>query len=775
MASYYQIVVTHPGLHKQRVIRGADQYVVQAAAQAQSRAWDELWARKLEREERRRDREARRQEIENSLADAEERTREAAAELEAVRGVLSATLRIDDRVDWERLKNHQPFSQPQPQERPFHQSPPEPQESDPRFQPQLGLLDKLWSGSAQKKQDAARALFLADHAAWARRIAALRVSNEAIYASNLREFDDWQRRRSEYEAAREAHNAAVDRRQAAYQSLQPEAISDYCEMVLAESKYPDFCPKQFEIAYYAAPKTLIVDYELPPPSEVPRLQEVKFVRSTGELVENKLAPRKFEPIYGDLLCQIALRTVHELFEADAVRALDTVVFNGSVTALDPASGHSMKRCVITLYAERAAFLAVNLHNVDAQACFRGMGGVAGAKLADLKAVQPLAVIDRTSERFTDAENLSESDASPLNEWQGIVKTLSTPEDVRFIPLGTIAAILGVGAIEKYSAPMSRQVAGAISARGLGIEPDARHGGLPYRAADEIALFRPLGGDVTSAHAGAAALLQLCVMIATADEEPTEAELDLGRDFIRRCVSLNGAEQQRLRVLEALLCRQPQLAKRSLARIAKHLGPDERQRVGEVLVCIAGADGKISSTEWNALDRACKALGLPPSAFEGILRQLGAELQEVTVQEAEPGEPGEPIPGLVSAAPSAPAFTLDMSRVAEIAQETTEVVGLLAAVMNDDAPTSAPAVPVAVGHPSKSNLSALDPKYRPLVQRLAERDSWTRREFDQLASEFSLLPLGAFDAVNEWSDERLGDFLLEGDDPIAFRRALLPEN
>lgn len=141
--NYYQLVVRHPGLHKQRVIRGDDRYIVEAAAQAQTRAWNELYAKKLASEERRRDHDARRQELEDSLAEAEERTHEAEGELNAVRGVLAATLRVDDRIDWERLKQHEPFSQPQPPHRPYLSIPPEPQEGDARFKPQLGLLDKL--------------------------------------------------------------------------------------------------------------------------------------------------------------------------------------------------------------------------------------------------------------------------------------------------------------------------------------------------------------------------------------------------------------------------------------------------------------------------------------------------------------------------------------------------------------------------------------------------------------------------------------------------------
>ena len=69
--------------------------------------------------ERRRERDERKQELEDSLREAEVRTREAQDALDKLRSILATTLRVDDRIDWDKLKQHHPFSQPQPQERPF--------------------------------------------------------------------------------------------------------------------------------------------------------------------------------------------------------------------------------------------------------------------------------------------------------------------------------------------------------------------------------------------------------------------------------------------------------------------------------------------------------------------------------------------------------------------------------------------------------------------------------------------------------------------------------
>ena len=117
----------------------------------------------------------------------------------------------------------------------------------------------------------------------------------------------------------------------------------------------------------------------------------------------------------------------------------------------------------------------------------------------------------------------------------------------------------------------------------------------------------------------------------------------------------------------------------------------------------------------------------------------------------------------------------MDRVAKIAQETTEVVGILAGVLADEnaAPKSEPIAPALELPDDFPQFDGLDSKYRSLVQCLAERDTWARKEFEKLVGGFQLMPLGAFDALNEWSDEQLGDFILEGEDPIVFHRALLP--
>jgi len=780
--SYFQIAVCHSGLNKYRVVRGADRYLVEAAAAAQQKAWEQQYTRKLAAKERRKEREDKRRELEDNLSEAEQRTVEAQAALEELRGVLATGLGLSHRLDWEAMKKPA-FSQPKPKPIPYLPLPTEPTFDLNEWKRHQGFVTGLIPFLARRAEENARREFATAHAKWVTREKEVETTNEKIYADNLREYEDWKRRETAYEEARAQHNTSVAQAQAAYQALTPDAILDYCDLVLSRSSYPDSFPKQYEIDYRAATKTLSVEYQLPIPDDLPRLESVKFSRTKGDFVETEMTKRDFEQLYSDVVFQIVLRTIHELFDADVIRALDSVIFTGTVHVLNPGTGHAEDRCIASVCAPRDVFENVDLRNVESRACFDGLGGAAGAKMLDCRAVKSLAKIDRSEQRFTAAKDVTGERPSGLNEWEDLVQAIADPEDIRFLQVGTLASLLGFSPQEKFSAVASKQLVQAVAARGYAVEPDARFSLPNYRSQDEIALFRPLDTKVTNAYPGMAALLQLCIMVAAIDDYPTAQELAVVHDFFQKNAILTRHEQQRLLVLENYLCRNPETTRRSLARLAKLLATAQRRLVGEVLVYVAGADYVITSAEWKALEKAFKVLELPSSALDEILRKLGANFDEPTVQEAEPALPGEPLPAIEPVA--APlAFKLDMSRVEAISQETAQVIGLLSEVMKEDEPEKA-SVPIPLplsARPPTSSASAapvwlanLDSKYHAITERIVTQATWSRQDFQRLASEFKLMPLGVFDAINEWADEQFGDYLLEGDDPVNVNTTILPTN
>jgi restriction system protein len=123
-------------------------------------------------------------------------------------------------------------------------------------------------------------------------------------------------------------NAAVDQRKDRYLAFDPEAISECCSMVLDSSSYPDCFPRSFQLEYNPTNRVLVVDYQFPAPTAIPTVAEVKYVQARDEYTEIQPSQGQANQLYDSLLYQIALRTIHELYEADYISALALVAFNG---------------------------------------------------------------------------------------------------------------------------------------------------------------------------------------------------------------------------------------------------------------------------------------------------------------------------------------------------------------------------------------------------------------------------------------------------------------
>jgi restriction system protein len=140
-----------------------------------------------------------------------------------------------------------------------------------------------------------------------------------------------------------------------YFEKQPHALITYCEFVLSNSDYPHYFPQELDLDYNHETKILIVDYSLPSIDDMPKLNEVKYVKSKDKLVEIFLSESAVNKLYDSLIYQIALRTIHEIYESDVVNDIDSIVFNGWVESLDKAIGHKVDACIVSVQANRQEF------------------------------------------------------------------------------------------------------------------------------------------------------------------------------------------------------------------------------------------------------------------------------------------------------------------------------------------------------------------------------------------------------------------------------------
>ena len=415
----FQIELVHQGLHKHKVIKGSDPYLVERKASIQATAWDEIWSKRSSVNNLR----AKQSEAKEL---AFERTREAQDVQEELKNILQHTLEIDDAIDWNLLKNYEAYQIPAPVKRRIAPlvltpAPAQPDRNLPKYQVHLSGWEKflsLFGVKPAKRIEAMDERFQIDTAKWKQAVEVNTKRNQERQIAHQnelnaaeKEFDKntwhWHEQKAKYLVEQELRNQDIDRQKEAYFNKDAAAVKKYCELVLSNSFYPEMFPQEFELDYQAESGVLVIEYLLPSLDDIPTLIEVKYVAARNEFTEKHLPETQKTKLYDEIIYQTALRTIHELYEADTIDAISYIVFNGYVTALNRATGHRETNCIMSLQAERNEFLAINLHDIEPKTCFRQLKGVAAAKLSSMTAVPPLVKLNKEDSRFVASYNVGD--------------------------------------------------------------------------------------------------------------------------------------------------------------------------------------------------------------------------------------------------------------------------------------------------------------------------------------------------------------------------------
>ncbi|MFJ9950063.1 restriction endonuclease [Kitasatospora sp. NPDC091207] len=219
------------------------------------------------------------------------------------------------------------------------------------------------------------------------------------YAAQAAEVDR-QRRLAEYHGQYlewvAQHRRQDEERAARTQELlhrlrsgEPEAVQEYFTAVLyASAGWPEGFPHRLVAAWEASTRQLVVNWELPGADVVPAASRVRYVKSDDREAEVARPATERKALYREVLAQSALRVVTELFRADADGLLASVVLNGFVHGIDPATGREAERFLSTVTVDRPEFAGLALDRVAAVECFQGLGGVLSARPERLDEVRP---------------------------------------------------------------------------------------------------------------------------------------------------------------------------------------------------------------------------------------------------------------------------------------------------------------------------------------------------------------------------------------------------
>lgn len=345
----------------------------------------------------------REQEAADLTADAEER-------VDRLKEILSDTLSVDDRIAFDALRIHDTFDTFSPPRALTTAEAAPLADSYLRKVPPRTLLKKLVPGSKRRHERAisgANAAFENDLSAWkhreTQRVAALEASRA-----------DHAKKQLDFETKKAQRNAEVDLFEAEYQAGDPNAIISYSTMVLERSSYPEGFPQVFSVAYTSASKQLVIEYQLPTSDVVPAIAEYRYVRSRDAIDEKPRKPAEIKELYQDVIAATALRTIHEIFEADHHGHIEVVCFNGYIHTVDPATGRDIQPHLISVRTTRGKFLEIDLRRVDKAVCLKNLGAQVSRRPEEAQPVKPIIEFKMADARFVDQTDLVSGLAAAKN-------------------------------------------------------------------------------------------------------------------------------------------------------------------------------------------------------------------------------------------------------------------------------------------------------------------------------------------------------------------------
>ena len=349
---------------------------------------------------------------------------------------------------------------------------------------------------------------------------------------------------------------------------------------------------------------------------------------------------------------------------------------------------------------------------------------------------------------------------------------SVPGPLAEVPLAALGRWCFGEAKPVGGTKQAQQMSAILARVGYGMEPDPSYGSPKPR--DTVLLFPVTKGveaiSTAFQHAGLIATV-LASGEGTADHGPRIASELASR------LTLDPTETLRIAARHRVM-RGRALPASGLTKLGQSMTAEERTAVAAMSAAVAAACGEVEPSTITALERLHDAFGIERRGLYAILHQ---GVTTTAVRRAEPVVVEQPTPSRGFRIPTPPVapipaadFAIDMARVGAILRETRDVAQVLAPIYEDDEPMEAPPAVEAPVVLTGSRFPGLGADHARLLEALCGTGRWGRADYEARARDFSLMPAGAIETINEWAYDALGEELIEDGDPLTINVALLPE-
>ena len=334
-------------------------------------------------------------------AEVERRNLELSRQYEEIDSLLSGTLGVDNYVDLATLHTvaqHPPFDRAD-LETPIPVPGPIPDPPEPIFMPPAPPQGLRGVFGGKKHATAVGEATAAHEAAvmqWKSALAeaeAARKARENWHAEQeAKRVSALQTERARYakecaerEAAAAERNNEIDQLITDLGYGAVHAVHEYVSIVLSNSVYPAHFPVEHDFEFDPATAELRLRALVPSPDKLPTTSAHKYTKSSDEIAAAPLSQKACKDRYTNAVLQVALRSIHEVFQADRRGLIKTISLQVGTETIDPATGREAYIPFVAVGAERDSFLELNLANVVPAATLSHLGAAVSKSPHDLVA------------------------------------------------------------------------------------------------------------------------------------------------------------------------------------------------------------------------------------------------------------------------------------------------------------------------------------------------------------------------------------------------------
>jgi uncharacterized tellurite resistance protein B-like protein len=366
----------------------------------------------------------------------------------------------------------------------------------------------------------------------------------------------------------------------------------------------------------------------------------------------------------------------------------------------------------------------------------------------------------------------------MESWRNFISSRPPIDGSIVLQVSDIALQIGIEKRNVLTSSQSAMLTSTVRDFGWIVVPDQITSGTSYKWNDTVAIIptgdknKPLLENFQSA----ALIFEMAHRIAASDEKVSDIEENFLHKFVSEQFSLNTFEIECLKGLQKVLEIQPPSLARIGKRLSKHLNPEQKIALADFLGEIVLLDNKFVKEEQTAMKTVLKALEIDPTVSNELINKLlvgHIPDDPITVQKSGRSRKGEVIPPMVIV----PEFSINREKLDRTLKDTRIVQEMLASVFDQEQEeivlelepeieisksmikTGTKQSDIDLPFPPET-IPSLDVKYLSILHDIMKSVELSQDEFSGLAKKYNLMPRAAFDDINSWADEELGDFLLE---------------